>query len=74
VQLNLSANAESADQAALLTALPLPETKLNLDTLPLPTEPIVSGSGVVDPNRGSTKVLARADAPRITSWRRRILP
>ncbi len=38
---------------ALMTALPFPETKINLDTLPLPTEPIVSNAGVVDPNRGT---------------------
>jgi hypothetical protein len=37
---------------ALLAALPFPETRINLDTLPLPTEPIVSTAGVVDPNRG----------------------
>ncbi len=38
---------------ALTAALPFPETKINLDTLPLPTEPIVSNAGVVDPNRGT---------------------
>ena len=37
---------------ALERALPFPETKIMLDTLPLPSEPIVSTSGVVDPNRG----------------------
>jgi hypothetical protein len=37
---------------ALQAALPFPETRIMLDTLPLPTEPIVSTSGVVDPNRG----------------------
>ena len=37
---------------ALLTALPFPETRINLDTLPLPSEPIISTAGVVDPNRG----------------------
>ena len=37
---------------ALLTALPFPETRIMLDTLPLPTEPIISTAGVVDPNRG----------------------
>ena len=38
---------------ALQAALPFPETKIMLDTLPLPTEPIVSTAGVVDPNRGN---------------------
>jgi hypothetical protein len=38
---------------ALLRSLPFPETAINLDTLPLPTEPIVSSAGVVDPNRGT---------------------
>jgi outer membrane receptor protein involved in Fe transport len=38
---------------SLLAALPFPETRINLDTLPLPTEPIVSTAGVVDPNRGT---------------------
>jgi hypothetical protein len=33
---------------ALLAALPFPETQIALDTLPAPTEPIVSSSGVVD--------------------------
>ena len=37
---------------ALLAALPFPETQINLDTLPFPTEPIISTAGVVDPNRG----------------------
>jgi outer membrane receptor protein involved in Fe transport len=37
---------------ALMAALPFPETRINLDTLPLPSEPIVSNAGVVDPNRG----------------------
>ena len=37
---------------ALAAALPFPETRINLETLPLPTEPIVSTAGVVDPNRG----------------------
>ena len=38
---------------SLVAALPFPETRINLDTLPLPTEPIVSNAGVVDPNRGT---------------------
>src|SRR5688572_17660034 len=38
---------------ALQAALPFPETRIMLDTLPLPTESIVSTAGVVDPNRGT---------------------
>ena len=53
VELNLSGNVPyQSVKNALLTALPFPETRIMLDTLPLPTEPIVSSAGVVDPNRG----------------------
>lgn len=36
----------------VMAALPFPETQIVLDTMPLPTEPIVSSSGVVNPNYG----------------------
>jgi hypothetical protein len=53
VQLNLSGNVPYQNvKNALLAALPFPETRLMFDTLPLPTEPIVSSTGAVDPNRG----------------------
>ena len=55
----------------VLRALPFPETKIALDTLPLPTEPIVSAAGVVQMRRlAVTGVSAPADEPRITSWPR----
>jgi outer membrane receptor protein involved in Fe transport len=58
VQRVLSANVPYQHvKNALLAALPFPETKVALDTLPLPTEPIVSSAGVVDPNRGSYQGL-----------------
>jgi hypothetical protein len=41
----------------LLQALPFPETKIVLDILPLPTEPIVSSSGVVNPQVGRWRGL-----------------
>jgi outer membrane receptor protein involved in Fe transport len=41
-----------ATRAKLLAALPFPETAIVLDTLPMPTEDIVSSRGVVDPNYG----------------------
>jgi hypothetical protein len=37
----------------ILAALPFPETRIVLDTMPLPNEPIVSATGVVDPNVGN---------------------
>jgi hypothetical protein len=53
VELNLTGNVPNQNtRNALLAALPFPETRIALDTLPLPTEPIVSASGVVDQNRG----------------------
>jgi hypothetical protein len=42
---------------ALLAALPFLETKIWLDAFPMPTEPIVSTAGVVDPNRGRYRGL-----------------
>lgn len=41
-----------ATKDALLAALPYPETRLALDTLPQPTEPVVSSSGVVSTQIG----------------------
>jgi len=53
VELNLTGTVPyQSVKNALIAALPFPETRLMLDTLPLPTEPIVSSTGVVDPNRG----------------------
>jgi Carboxypeptidase regulatory-like domain/TonB-dependent Receptor Plug Domain/TonB dependent receptor-like, beta-barrel len=42
---------------ALLAALPFLETSIWLDAFPMPTEPIVSTAGVVDPNRGRYRGL-----------------
>ena len=41
----------------VLRALPFPETKIALDTLYLPTEPIVSAAGVVNPQVGRWRGL-----------------
>ena len=41
----------------ILRALPFPETKIVLDVLKQPTEPIVSTSGVVDPRIGRARGL-----------------
>ena len=41
----------------VLRALPFPETKIVLDILPLPTEPIVSSAGVVNPQVGRYRGL-----------------
>jgi hypothetical protein len=41
----------------ILRALPYPETKIVLDILPLPTEPIVSSAGVVNPQVGRYRGL-----------------
>ena len=41
----------------ILRALPFPETKIVLDILPLPTEPIVSSAGVVNPQIGRWRGL-----------------
>jgi len=43
----------------LLRALPFPETKIVLDVLKAPTEPIVSTSGVVDPRVGRARGLGK---------------
>ena len=37
----------------ILAALPFPETRIVLDAIPLPNEPIVSAAGIVDPNVGN---------------------
>jgi hypothetical protein len=58
VELDLVGNTPNQrTRDALLAALPFPETKIWLDTFPMPTEPIVSSSGVVDPNRGRYRGL-----------------
>jgi outer membrane receptor protein involved in Fe transport len=58
VELNLMGNVPNqSTRNALLAALPFPETKIALDTLPLPTEAIVSAAGVVDPLRGRYRGL-----------------
>jgi len=44
---------------ALLAALPFPETKIVLDTEPLPTEQIVSAQGVVNPDIGRYRGLGQ---------------
>ena len=41
----------------ILRALPFPETRTVLEVLPLPTEPIVSSQGVVDPRIGRWRGL-----------------
>lgn len=41
----------------IMAALPFPETKIALDTLYLPTEPIVSATGVVNPQVGRWRGL-----------------
>jgi len=41
----------------VLSALPFPETKIALDTLYLPTEPIVAANGVVNPQVGRWRGL-----------------
>src|SRR6185436_13494114 len=58
VQLNLNQvvpNQQVRDE--ILRALPFPETRTVLEVLPLPTEPIVSSSGVVDPRIGRWRGL-----------------
>ena len=58
VQLDLVGNTPNQQtRDALLTALPFAETKIWLDTFPMPTENIVSTAGVVDPNRGRYRGL-----------------
>jgi hypothetical protein len=59
VQQNLSGtvpNQQVRDE--ILRALPFPETRTVLEVLPLPTEPIVSSQGVVDPRIGRWRGLA----------------
>jgi Carboxypeptidase regulatory-like domain/TonB dependent receptor-like, beta-barrel/TonB-dependent Receptor Plug Domain len=59
VELNLTGNVPYQNtRDALLAALPFPETKIAFDTLPEPTEPIVSAAGVVDAVRGRYRGLA----------------
>ena len=58
VQQNLSQvvpNQQVRDE--ILRALPFPETRTVLEVLPLPTEPIVSSQGVVDPRIGRWRGL-----------------
>src|SRR5687768_16857167 len=74
IQRNLSTTVPyQSTRDQLLAALPFPETKIVLDILPLPTEPIVSSSGVVDPlvgrwrglglqKRTENHVVAKTDA------------
>src|SRR5687768_10012940 len=58
VERNLSTTVPyQATRNQLLAALPFPETKIVLDVLPLPTEAIVSSSGVVDPLVGRWRGL-----------------
>src|SRR5262245_47909524 len=46
-----------ATRDEILRALPFPETKIVLDVLKMPTEPIVSTAGVVDPRIGRARGL-----------------
>ena len=58
VQINLTTTVPyQAVRDELLSALPFPETKIVFDVLNLPTEPIVSTSGVVDPRVGRWRGL-----------------
>src|SRR5262245_31829842 len=58
VQVNLTTTVPyQAVRDELLRALPFPETKIVLDVLNLPTEPIVSTAGVVDPRVGRWRGL-----------------
>jgi outer membrane receptor protein involved in Fe transport len=58
VELNLTANVPNqSTRNALLAALPFPETRIAVDTLPLPTEPIVAANGTVDQVRGRYRGL-----------------
>jgi outer membrane receptor protein involved in Fe transport len=58
VELDLVGNTPNQQtRDALLAALPFRETRVWLDAFPLPTEPIVSSAGVVDPNRGRYRGL-----------------
>jgi hypothetical protein len=61
-QLELVGNAPNQQtRDALSAALPFLETQLWLDAFPMPTEPIVSTAGVVDPNRGRYRGLGTRD-------------
>lgn len=58
VQLNLNTVVPYKEvRDEILRALPFPETATVLDVLPLPTEPIVSSQGVVDPRIGRWRGL-----------------
>ncbi len=58
VQLNLNTVVPyQAVRDEILRALPFPETRTVLEVLPLPTEPVVSTSGVVDPRVGRWRGL-----------------
>jgi len=58
VELNLNTTVPyQAVRDEVLRALPFPETKIALDTLYLPTEPIVSAAGVVNPQVGRWRGL-----------------
>ncbi|HUP39524.1 MAG TPA: TonB-dependent receptor, partial [Vicinamibacterales bacterium] len=58
VERNLSGDVPyQAVRDEILRALPFPETKIVLDILPLPTEPIVSTAGVVNPQVGRYRGL-----------------
>src|SRR5262245_56057993 len=58
VQLNLSMTVPYPQiREEILRALPFPETRTVLEVLPLPTEPIVSSQGVVDPRIGRWRGL-----------------
>jgi hypothetical protein len=58
VELNLNTTVPyQAVRDEVLRALPQPETKIALDTLYLPTEPIISATGVVNPQVGRWRGL-----------------
>src|SRR5262245_57327300 len=58
VELNLNTTVPyQAVRDEVLRALPFPETRIALDTLYLPTEPIVSATGVVNPQVGRWRGL-----------------
>jgi len=58
VQLNLSTDVPyQAVRDEVLRALPFPETKIVFDVMHLPTEPIVSSAGVVNPQVGRWRGL-----------------
>src|SRR5688572_1270968 len=58
VQVNLNTDVPyQAVRDEVLRALPFPETKIVFDAMYLPTEPIVSGTGVVNPQIGRWRGL-----------------